>query len=683
MEGLDVGFMFAAASEAFGTIMQLERIGFLVLGVLVGLAIGLLPGIGGLTGFALLVPFTYTMDPVAALAMLLGMHSVTSTSDTIPAVMFGVPGTAASQATVLDGFALTKKGEAGRALSAGFTASLLGGIFGALVLAVSIPVIRPFVLAIGTPELLGLTIFGIAMVSSLSGNAPLRGIVVAGFGCMVSMIGTDAQTGTIRWAGDIFYLWDGMPLLPVLLGIFALPELCDIAIKRSSVASEMKYSHTTGMVQGARDVFKNWFLCLRCSGIGALLGIIPGITGAVTDWIAYGHALRTEKGAEKTFGKGDIRGVIAPESANNAREGGGLVPTIAFGVPGSAAQAILLGAIMVHGFVPGPAMLTTDLDMTYTLIWSIALANIFGAGLCFLLSGHFAKISIMRYTLLLPAIMAVVYVGAYQGSRAWGDLYALLFFGVVGWAMKRLRWPRPPLILGLVLGTLIERYMAISIGRFGADWLTRPVVAIFLVMAVMVLMRPMYTEIKHAGLRAFTPRGGFSLRASDLMYVFFLGIGGWMLLEAQEWSFGARIGPTVVGCTMLIAGAVSLIYVLFSGRGSAAAAEATHRGIHMDLASEDEDQSTSYVLIRGGIFFGWFVAFLASMAVIGLIPTVPLIIVAFMRLEGREPWRLSLIYAASVTLFIYVMFDQVIRVPWPSTVMGDLLPGLAAVIPSM
>lgn len=682
MDG-NLAFMLGAAADAFGTIMQIERIAFLVLGVLVGLGIGLLPGIGGITGFALMVPFTYTMDPVAAFAMLLGMHSVTSTSDTIPAVMFGVPGTASSQATVLDGFTMTKRGEAGRALSAGFTASLMGGLFAAFVLALCVPLIRPFVLGIGTPELLGLTIFGIAMVSSLSGNAPLRGIVVACFGCLVSMIGTDAQTGTIRWAGDVLYLWDGVPMLPVLLGLFALPELCDIAIKRTAVAEEMKYSYKTGMVQGIRDVLKNWFLCLRCSGLGAILGIIPGITGAVTDWISYGHALKTEKGAQKSFGTGDVRGVIAPESANNAGSAGGLLPTLAFGVPGGAAQAILLGAIMVHGFVPGPQMLTTDLDITYTMIWSIALANIFGAGLCFLLSGHFAKLSIMRYTLVLPAIMAVVYVGAFQGSRSWGDLYSLLLFGMLGWGMKRLRWPRPPLILGLVLGALIERYMAISIQRFDADWLTRPIVMVFLVLSLIVLMRPLFTEVRHFGLRAFIPRGRFSARASDLMYVFYIGLGGWMLWQAQAWNFGARIGPTAVGVTMVAAGTISLIFILFSGRGMVTDADDAHRGIYMDLASDDDSQTRGYVLLRGAIFFGWFVAFLGLMATIGLIPTVPIIIIAFMRLEGQEPWRLSLIYALCVTVFVYLIFDRIIHVPWPDSLMGTLFPALANIIPSV
>lgn len=681
MEALDFAYMWGAASDAFGIIIQLDRLMYLVLGVLVGLAIGLLPGIGGITGFALLVPFTYSMDPYAAFAMLIGMHSVTATADTIPAVMFGVPGTAASQATVLDGFTMTQKGQAGRALSAGFTASLLGGIFGALVLAVSIPVIRPFVLAIGTPELLGLTIFGICMVAALSGTAPLRGIVAACFGCLIAMIGVDAQTGTVRWADNVLYLWDGMPILPVLLGMFALPELADIAVKRSAIAKDISTEHKSGMIQGATDVIKNWFLVLRCSSIGAILGVIPGITGSVTDWIAYGHAIRTEKGAKDSFGKGDVRGVIAPESANNAREGGGLVPTIAFGVPGGAAQAILLGAIMVHGFVPGPAMLGADLNVTYSLIWSIALANVFGAGLCFLLSGQFAKVSVLRYTLILPAIMAVVYVGAFQGSRAWGDLYALLFFGLMGWAMKRLRWPRPPLILGLVLGALIERYMAISLQRFDWEWITRPVVLLFLIAGALVLVRPLLTEVKHLGLRALLPRGRASVRASDLFYLVFLGIGGWMVWQAQSWNFGARIGPTVVGSALLIAGTISLIYLVFSGRGYQTTDD-SHRGIYMDLASDDGD-SRGYVLKRGAIFFGWFLLFLGLMAMIGLIPTVPIVIVAFMRLEGREPWKLTLIYAACVTVAIYLIFDRLMHVPWPPTVMADWLPGLAQIIPSM
>lgn len=670
---------FDAAGQALITLLQPERILFLWLGVLIGLAIGLLPGIGGLTGFAVLVPFTYTMDPFAAIAMLLGMAAVTSTSDTITAVLFGVPGEASAQASVLDGHAMAKKGEAGRALSAAYFASLAGGLFGALVLAISIPFIRPLVLAVGTPELLVMTVFGIAMVSSLSGSAPLRGIVAACFGILVGMIGTDTMTGQQRWTGGQLYLWDGVPTLPILLGIFALPELCEMAIQRNSETPTGKYTAKHGMLQGFKDCVQNWFLILRCSSLGALLGAIPGIAGSVTNWVAYGHAIQTEKDARKTFGKGDVRGLIAPEAATNAQDGGSLLPTIAFGVPGGAAQAILLGALLVHGFIPGPDMLTKNLNVTYAMVWSVALANIFGAGICILLSSQLAKIASLRYTLILPVIMAIVYVGAFQGSQSWGDLFILLFFGLLGFTMKLLRWPRAPLILGLVLGVLMERYMAISIMRYGADWLLRPGVIVLLAFSALVLLRPLFSEIRHGGVRALIPRGVPTFKPQDLAYLFFIGIAVYMLIEAQRWGFSARIGPTVVATALIAAGSVSLLFLVHS-RGRAE--DTSHRGIHMD-SPNDWGVPNPVVVRRALIFTGWVLGFLVSMALIGLIPTVPLFIIAYMRIEGREPWRLCLINAGIATALVYGIFDQIVRVPWPSTLVGTLIPALGAIVPSM
>ncbi len=675
--------MLGAAGHAFMTLIQLDRIAFLWAGVMVGLVIGLIPGIGGLTGFALLVPFTFTMDPLAAFAMLLGMHAVTATSDTIPSILIGVPGAASSQATVLDGFQMTKKGEAGRALSASYCASLFGGLIGALLLAVSIPVVRPLALSVGTPELLALTIFGVAMVATLAGNAPLRGLVAACMGILLGMVGTNVQSGEIRWTGDLVYLREGVPLLPVLLGYFALPELCDLAIQRSALAENIKFSAISGMFQGIRDCIKNWFLIVRCSVMGAVLGAVPGITGSVVDWFAYGHALQTEKGAKETFSKGDVRGVIAPESANNAKEGGMLVPMLAFGVPGGAAQAILLGALMVHGFIPGPDMLTRNLDVTYTMVWSIALANIFGAGICFLLSGQLAKISTLRYTLVLPSIMAIVFIGAFQGSKSWGDLYVLLIAGVAGWTMKRLKWPRPPLILGLVLGVLVERYMAISILRYDFEWLSRPGVIVLLTMSLLVILSPLYKKIRHEGLHAFVPRSTPVFHAADLMYVILIVIAGFMLVAAQEWSFNARIGPTSVCTALIVFALISLFNQLCYERAPEAHNRSkAHMGIHMDTSSAG-GVHLSAVLLRSATFFGWLLAFLASMAVIGLIPSVLILIIAFMRLEGREPWRLTLTLAVVVTSLVYLVFDRVMLVPWPPTLMGEWFPALGELIPSM
>src|SRR5262249_13716247 len=346
-----------AAGHALTMLIDPYRVLMLSCGVVMGLVLGILPGIGGLSGTALLLPFTFTMDPYTAFALLLGLASTTSTGDPIPAIMFGVPGGAGSAATVLDGLPMARRGEAGRAPRAAYLASLLGGGFGSVLVAVPLPGLGPLGLYLGSPELLAFSTVGISMVAVLSGNAPLRGMVAALLGILIAMVGTDPQTGTLRWTFDYLYLWDGLPLVPVVLGLFALPELCDLAVARSSIASDVRYDATGGMWQGAKDCFTHWWLVLRCSWIGSAFGAVAGIGGAVIDWLAYGHAVRTEKGASQSFGKGDVRGVIAAESANNAREGGALVPTVAFGVPGSAGMAILLGAFLIQGLVPGPEML--------------------------------------------------------------------------------------------------------------------------------------------------------------------------------------------------------------------------------------------------------------------------------------------------------------------------------------
>jgi len=469
--------MWDAAIIAIDNLLVPTRFLYLFIGVLMGLALGAIPGLGGLVGLAILLPFTFDMDPFEAFAIMIGLISISSTSDTIPSVLFGVPGTAASQATILDGHPMAKKGEAGRAFGGAYMASLMGGLFGSLVLALSIPALRPIVLAFGSPEFFMLGLLGISMVAVLSGNAPVKGLIAGALGLSVGMVGMDPQTGVLRWVFGQLYLWDGVPLVPVALGIFAIPEIVDLTIRGTRIADVPK-ERLKGVMVGIRDAFKNWFLVLRCGVVGVFVGAIPGLGASVVDWFAYGHAIQTEKGATESFGKGDVRGVLAPESANNAKEGGGLIPTIAFGVPGSASMALLLGAMTIQGLTPGSAMLTKDLAVTYTMIWSLAIANVFGTGLCLLFTNSLARIAMVRINLLTPLVVTIVFLAAFQATRHYGDLWSLIFFSLLGWFMKRFGWPRPPLILGLVLSGIIENYLFISISRYGAAWLARPIVLI-------------------------------------------------------------------------------------------------------------------------------------------------------------------------------------------------------------
>jgi TctA family transporter len=689
--GAEIAFTAGAAGHAFMALIEPERLMFLTIGCLLGLVLGIVPGIGGLAGTAMLLPFTFSMDPYSAFALLLGLGATTATGDPIPAVLFGIPGGAASAATVLDGFPMAKRGEAGRALSAAYMASLMGGIFGALLLAITIPILRPVMLYLGSPELLAFAVLGISMVAVLSGNAPLRGITAGCFGVMIAMVGADPQTGTPRWTFDMLYLWEGVPMTPLLLGMFALPELCDLLIGRVSIAKKVDNKEVyKGQWQGVKDCLDNWWLILRCSWIGGGIGSIPGISAAVVDWLAYGHALKTEKGAAQSFGKGDVRGVIASESSNNAKEGGALVPTVAFGVPGSATMAILLGAFLIHGLVPGPDMLSKNLSLTYSMVWSIALANIVGAGLCYAFSPQFARIATLRYTLILPAVLGIVYIGAFEASRSWDDMFALLIFGVLGWVMKQAKWPRPPLILGVVLGDFIERYLFISIGRYGMSWITRPVVAVLFALAIIGLVRPFLHDVRiHGGLkRMLTDFQRPVFRPGQLFTVFAIVVIAALLWQTRDWPFGARIIPTIVASIALTVAGLSLFNDLCRRPAAAATGSIAEEAeqdvaraidkqeevgkIHMDLESDTAHLPVATVIGRAALFFGYFVAFMAVMAVIGLIPTAGLFVVILMRLEGRERWSLVIPYAVILMLFIYVAFDQVMAIPWPGTYLGDV-----------
>lgn len=678
--------MLEVAATAFALLIEPSRLVFLFAGVLIGLALGVIPGLGGIVGMALLLPFTFDMDPYSAFAFLLGMGSVVTTSDTIPAVLFGVPGTTGSAATILDGHPLAKKGQAGRAFGAAYTASLIGGVFGALLLAVSIPILRPVMLYLGSPELLAFSIFGLSMVAVLSGSSPLRGLAVAGFGLMIAMVGSDPQIGVLRWTLGSLYLWDGLPLVPVTLGLFALPELADMAIERRSIAGDSKIDSRSGQWEGVKDTFRNWWLVIRCAWIGSTLGAIPGIGAAVIDWIAYGHAARTEKGAGETFGSGDIRGVLASEGANNAKEGGALVPTIAFGVPGSASMAILLGAFLVHGLIPGPDMLTRNLDITYTMVWSVALANILGSGLCFAFSDQFAKIAMIRQPIIMPLILTVIFVGAFQGSRQWGDLYTLLFFGVLGWIMKRQGWPRPPLILGVVLGDIVERYMFISVNRYGMEWLWRPVVAVVFALALWGLLRPLLREVRAAGgiSGMFSGLGKPKFDVGSVFYLCFIGLLLAMVIEASAWEFDAKITPMIFGWFAIGAATISLInYTLRQGSamGTSAQAQVT-QSLHLDLKA-DTTLETGVMLKRAATFLAWLLGFLGCIALIGMLPTVALFVVMYMRFEGRERWTLVLSCSSGMTIFAYALFDQLLSLPWPRTVIGGWFPVLKDIIPSL
>lgn len=686
--------MLDMAIKAIFTLADPLRLTFLGLGVVIGLILGVIPGLGGLVGLSLLLPFTFSMDPFTALAFLMGLSAVSATSDTIPAVLFGVPGTVASAATILDGFPMARKGEAGRAFGAAFTASVMGGLFGAALLGVSIPILRPIMLAIASPELLAICIFGLSLAAVLAGGSPLKGMMAVCLGLIIAATGEDTG-GELRWSFDSLYLYDGFPIVPIALGLFAVPEIADMAIQRSTIQQSGAVATVTRRSQweGVKDVFKHWFLVIRCSSIGAGLGAVPGIGAPILDWVAYGHAARTEKGAADTFGKGDVRGVIASESSNNAKEGGSLVPTIAFGVPGTASMALILGAFVIHGLVPGPDMLSKNLDVTYTLVWSIAIANILGAGICFLLANQFAKVAVIRIGILAPVVLAVVYLGAFQGKHAWGDLYTLLAFGCIGFAMKRLRWPRPPLILGFVLGELIERYMFISANVYGWSWLLRPFTMIILLITLYGLLRPIlrYYFSKERRGKAKVPISlkfqRSKLNTDFLLAIAILGLFIAAVAASTQWDeMRSQIMPQTIGTAGIVFSIMLIIVHVFvppaylaalKGRTARDKIQKKDDGSesgesqHFDLTTDFGDLSVGTIRGRAFAYFAWCVGFLGGAMLIGLLPAMAIFMVSYIRFHGRESWAMAFSVTVPIWVLAYVLFHQVLHVPWPQSVLGD------------
>jgi TctA family transporter len=485
-------------------VLQWKPLAFMMLGVLLGFWVGLLPGLGGATTLALMLPFIYTMQPVEAFAFLLGMHSVTATTGDITSVLFGVPGEASSAATILDGYAMAKKGEAGRALGAALASSLVGAIVGAFALALAVPIVRPLVLTFGSPELFMLSIVGIAFIAALSsqgGRGMLRGFLAGALGLFLATVGQDPQAGVARYTLDTLYLWQGLDLVPVLVGIFAIPEIIDLVVRGSSIAGAAPSGKLSqGAWQGVKDTFRHFGLTIRCSLIGTFIGIMPGMGGSVAQWMAYGHATQSARNAEerKGFGQGDVRGVLGPGAANNSKEGGSLIPTIAFGVPGSTAMAILLGGFFLLGLVPGPDMLTKHLPVTFSMVWTIVIANVVTVLICFLFLDKLAKLTTVRGAVLIPVILVLVFIGSFTSNNHYGDLIVTLIFGGIGYLMVLAGWPRAPFVLGLVLGKIAENYLYISMARYEAAWLTRPVVLVLIFIAVAVIIYPLFQARRKA-----------------------------------------------------------------------------------------------------------------------------------------------------------------------------------------
>ena len=644
--------MSEALLTALANLATFEHLLHLALGVMLGLAVGAFPGLGGIAGLAIMMPFLYGMDTVSALAMLVGMVAVIPTSDTFTSVLMGIPGSSASQATVLDGFPLSQQGHAARALSAAFTASLMGGIVGAVILTLFVQIARPLILTFGSAELFMLALLGLSMVGVLSGASLIKGLAACGLGLIVGSIGGAPATGEFRMTFGIDYLYDGLPLVIMGIGLFAFPEITELLRRNRAISSSRMLA--ADWFEGIRDVFRHWFLCLRCAGLGTLIGAIPGLGGTVVDWIAYGHVVQTAKDKSR-FGKGDIRGVLAPESANNAKEGGGLVPTLLFGIPGSGAMAVFLGGMVLLGIEAGPAMVSSDLDLTYTIIWSLALANVLGAGSCMLLARPIARLTTIPFNLLAPFMIVVVSFAAYQATRQFMDLVALLAVGVLGVLLRRFGWSRPAFLIGFVLAPQAEGYLNLAVQFYGWEMLARPGVLVILgITVVSVWLGARGQGGRAQGAQAGADGSGRSVPAGNVgPQLAFVGGAIAMLLYAVWSSLRlsplGRIFPLSVAVATLVFCVVLVVVLRVRPAASPAnvdlewGAEAA-KGGHQSATEAGAGEG------GGGTWrsAGWFGVLVAAVGVVGFLPGALVFFMAFLRRKAEQSWGLTLLLTACV-----------------------------------
>ena len=484
-DGIWGGLIGATSWPAFGLMLMT---------IPIGLIIGIIPGMGGNMGLALLIPFTFGMQPIPGFAFLMGMHAVVHTGGSIPAILFDTPGTGPNAATCIEGFPMAQKGEAGRALGAALTSSAIGGVLGAIFMAMVIPVLRPLVLSFGPPEFFMLAMMGLAFISLMSGDSILKGLMAGGMGLVISFVGMDPQTGVVRFSFGMLHLMDGINIVTIVVGLFAVAEVIDMGIKGGAIAHTKSTAiQGTGVMQGIKDCLTNWWLVLRCSVIGNIIGIIPGLGGDAAAFICYGHALQTTK-RKSEYGKGCVEGVIATDAAHNSKEGGALIPTLAFGVPGSSGMAILLGAFMILGVSPGKEMFTEHLDLVFSMVWVLVFANIIAVAICLPLAGTMAKITFLRTSVMIPFILVCGLLGSYLTTSKIGDILITVTFGIIGYGMKKFDYARGPLILGIVLGKIAENALHVSLNLYGMLFVFRPIAFIILLITLGTVFFPVYQE---------------------------------------------------------------------------------------------------------------------------------------------------------------------------------------------
>jgi putative tricarboxylic transport membrane protein len=479
--------------QSLAVIFSLSGIAALLIGAVLGIVIGALPGLGPSIGLSLLIPFTYNMSPELSMLLMISLYTSAEYGGSISAILLSTPGTAAAAATAIDGYAMAQKGRANEAISISLTASTVGGILGGLALLLLAMPLAKLALQFGPAGYFAVGLFGLTSVAALSGGSLVKGLLGAVLGLALATVGIDPIAGTPRFTFGQFELYEGVPFLAALIGLFAVSEAIALAEKQAR-RTKMGESRVGHVFMSVALLKETWRSMVSGSVIGTLLGILPGVGGNIACWVARDYARARDKNPQE-YGKGAANGIAAPEASNNATVGGALVPLLSLGVPGSPTTAIMMGALIMHGLHPGPQLFTESPALVYSILFGVIIASL----VQYLVGSLF--LPIMARTLLLPTgviaagILAFAVLGSFAIRNLMFDVWMTLGFGLLGYFMKKLSFPVAPVILAMVLGYLIEsNYRTALVSSQGSYmiFLTDPISVLFLILSAVSLAVPIY-----------------------------------------------------------------------------------------------------------------------------------------------------------------------------------------------
>jgi putative tricarboxylic transport membrane protein len=473
-------------------ILHFDVLFILVIGVACGIMIGALPGLTATMGVALLLPITFGMEAVTGILLLIGIYFGAIYGGSISAILLRTPGTPAAAATTLDGYPMAQGGLAWKALQISTLSSGIGGFLSVIVLIILAPILANFALRFGAPETFALAVFGLSIISSIAGKSMIKGLMAGTLGLLIGTIGLDPITGFPRYTFGEMKLINGIYFIPVMIGLFAAAEafrsMEKIQVKDQIISKLQKTRLSIMEAKGLTGTI------LRSTGIGTLIGMIPGAGGDIACFVAYNEAKRFSKNTDE-FGKGALKGVAAPEAANNATTGGAMVPLLTLGIPGDAVTAVLLGALMIQGMQPGPLLFQHHGDVVYSLFWGMLLANLLIIVMGFLGIRFFVKVLAVPKYVITPIILILCVVGSYALQNSFFDVWIMFAAGVIGYFMQRYGFPASPIILALILGPMAESNLRRSLVMSQGDpsiFFTRPITVILLFLAVMTLFTPLF-----------------------------------------------------------------------------------------------------------------------------------------------------------------------------------------------